>query len=307
MKLFKNNKPCLYFSTEYFLGLCEKGPRSSFDCNKYRKIRDKLLEEKIVRPSHISEPKPATRSDFRLVHSKEYIEKLKDPMFLAKILFLDYANPFDTDIIEFFKYVTGGTVQTFLTAFEKKTVCFNLGGGYHHAKRDKGEGFCPVNDVAVGIVKLFKKYGEKRVLIVDLDYHHGNGTATIFENNENVFTFSIHRDNWDTVNKKNNMDILLPDGTEDREYLLQLKLYLPDVMDKFNPEFVVYIAGSDIHKDDSFGTFNISTKGVLERDKFVYNLAKQHELPMGVVAGGGYGEQSWKLYYNFIKWVIKGD
>ncbi len=304
MKLFKN-KPCLYFSTEYFLGLCEKGPRSSFDCNKYRKIRNKLLNEKIVKPSHILEPKPATWDDFRLVHSKKYVEKLKDPMFLAKILFLDYVNPFDTDIIDFFKFVTGGTIQAFLTAYEEKTVCFNLGGGFHHAKRDKGEGFCPVNDVAVGIVKLFKKHGEKRVLIVDLDYHHGNGTAKIFEKNENIFTFSIHRDNWDNVSKKNNMDILLPDGTEDAEYLLQLRLYLPSVFDNFKPEFVVYIAGADVHKDDTFGTFNLSTKGVLERDKFVYNLSKHYGLPMGVVAGGGYGQHSWELYYNFIKWVIK--
>ncbi|BBB33074.1 conserved hypothetical protein [Thermotomaculum hydrothermale] len=306
MRLFKP-KPCLYFSTEYFLGLCEKGPRSSFDCNKYRKIRDKLLEEKIVKPSYIKEPEPATWDDFRLVHSKNYVEKLKDPMFLAKILFLDYANPFDTDIIDFFKYVTGGTIQTFFSAYQDKTVCFNLGGGYHHAKKDKGEGFCPVNDVAIAIVKLFKKYGEMKVLVIDLDYHHGNGTATIFEKNENVFTFSIHRDNWDTINKKNNMDILLPDGTEDSEYLLQLKYYLPEVFDKFNPDFVVYIAGSDIHIDDSFGTFNISTEGVLERDKFVYNFVKQQNLPMGVVAGGGYGKDSWKLYYNFIKWVYKGD
>ena len=303
MKLFKN-KPCLYFSTEYFLGLCEKGPRSSFDCNKYRKIRDKLLEEKIVKPSQISEPRPASWDDFRLVHSKGYIEKLKDPMFLAKILFLDYVNPFDTDIIDFFKFVTGGTIQAFLTAYERKSVCFNLGGGYHHGKKDKGEGFCPVNDVAIGIARFFNNFGKKRVLIVDLDYHHGNGTAKIFENDEDVFTFSIHRDNWDDIDKENNMDILLPDGTEDNEYLLQLKLYLPDVVDRFKPELMIYIAGSDVHIGDTFGTFNISTEGVLKRDMFVYNLAKHCGIPMGIVAGGGYGKESWKLYYNFIKQVL---
>ncbi len=305
MKLFKS-KPCLYFSSEYFLGLCEKGPRSSFDCNKYRKIRDKLIEDKVVKPSHITEPEPATWDDFRLVHSKNYVEKLKDPIYLANILFLDYVNPFDTDLIDFFKYVSGGTILAFLTAYEKKTVCFNLGGGFHHAKRDKGEGFCPVNDVAIGIMKLFKKHGRKRVLIVDLDYHHGNGTATIFEKDEDVFTFSIHRDNWDSINKQNNMDILLPDGVGDEEYLLQLRLYLPPVFERFNPQFVVYIAGADVHKEDTFGTFNLSTKGVLERDKFVYKFVKLYNLPMGVVAGGGYGKNSWQLYYNFIKWVIKG-
>jgi len=304
---FLKNKKCLYFSTEYFLGLCEKGPRSSFDCNKYRKIRDTLLNEKIIKPSVVKEPKPVDWNDFLLVHDAKYVSKLKDPMFLAEILFLDYANPFDTDIIEFFKYVTGGTVMTFLTAFEKKTICFNLGGGFHHAKRDKGEGFCPVNDVAVGIAKLFKKHGKKRVLVVDLDYHHGNGTAKIFEKEESVFTFSIHRDNWDEINKKNNMDILMPDGTKDEEYLTQLRLYLPHVFSLFNPEFIVYIAGDDVYCGDSFGTFDISEKGVLERDKFVYNLAKKSKTPMGIVAGGGYGKDSWKLYYNFIKWAFKGD
>ena len=306
MRFFKP-KPCVFFSTEYFLGLCEKGPRSSFDCNKYRKIRDELLNKKILKPKDIIEPKPADWSDFLLVHDKTYVEKLKDPMFLAEILFLDYANPFDTDIIDFFKYVTGGTIETFSKAYGEKRICFNLGGGFHHAKKDKGEGFCPVNDVAVGIVKLFKKFGKIKVLVVDLDYHHGNGTAKIFEDNEDVFTFSIHRDNWDEINKKNNMDILLPDGTGDEEYLTQLRLYLPHVLSSFSPDFIVYIAGADIHKDDTFGTFNVSTEGVLERDKFVYNIAKKSKIPMGVVAGGGYGKNSWKLYFNFIKWVVKGD
>ncbi len=306
MRFFKS-KPCLFFSTEYFLGLCEKGPRSSFDCNKYRKIRDRLLEESIVKPSHIVEPEPASWDDFLLVHTKDYVERLKDPMFLAKILFLDYVNPFDTDIIEFFKYVTGGTIKCFNEAFKKNTVCFNLGGGFHHAKRDRGEGFCPVNDVAIGVVKLFKQYGKMKVLIVDLDYHHGNGTAKIFEKDEDVFTFSIHRDNWDNINKKNNMDILLPDRVGDNEYLLQLSLYLPDVVERFEPEFVVYIAGDDVHKNDTFGTFNLSTDGVLKRDKFVFQTTRDRGLPLGVVAGGGYGPDSWTLYYNFIKWVYKGD
>ncbi len=305
--IFSKAKFCVYYSIEYFLGLCEKGPRSSFDCNKYRKIRDALLNGKILKHSQFIEPKPATWDDFLLVHDRNYVEKIKDPMVLAKILFLDYVNPFDTDIIDFFKYVTGGTIMAVETAFGENGCCFNLGGGFHHAKRDKAEGFCPVNDIAVAIAKLFKKHGKKRVLIVDLDYHHGNGTAKIFEKEESVFTFSVHRDNWDEINKKNNMDIHLPDGTEDREYLLQLKLYLPNVIERFKPELVVYVAGADIHEKDSFGTFKVSTKGVLERDIFVYRQVREKDIPLAVVAGGGYGQESWKLYYNFIKWVAKGD
>ncbi|RLE19614.1 MAG: histone deacetylase [Acidobacteria bacterium] len=304
--LFFQPKSYIVYSFEYFLGLCEKGPRSTFDCAKFRKIRNALLKEKIVHSKEILEPAPASWDDFLLVHSPEYVEKLKDPQLLGKILFLDYVSPFDTDIIEFFMWVTGGTILAMKTAYEKQVPVFNLGGGYHHAKPGKGEGFCPVNDIAIGIRRFQQEFGKKRVLVVDLDYHQGNGTALMFQDDDSCFTYSIHRDNWDTIDSKTNLDVRLPDHSDDKMYLQGLKNSLPEVMDSFQPELVVYVAGGDPHYQDTLGTFELTDKGMLERDIFVMSQAKERKCPVAILAGGGYGQESWKLYYRFIKCVMRG-
>jgi len=296
----------LFYSIEYFLGLCEKGPRNSFDCHKFKKVKEKLILDKIIKPKNIVEPVPVSWEDFKLVHDSQYLEKLKDPINVAKILFLDYVSPFDNDIMEFFMWVTGGTVQAVETAFTTKIPCFNLGGGYHHGKKSKGEGFCPVNDVAVAIKKLWKKHGKQKVFIVDLDYHHGNGTATIFNNEPSVFSFSIHRDNWDDVNPKFNKNLLLPDHTNDSTYLEVLQKELPSCLEKESPDIVIYVAGGDPFIDDTLGTFDITAKGMLTRDIFVYETVKSMNLPLAVVGGGGYGLSSWELYFNFIAYASKG-
>ncbi|NOZ14141.1 MAG: histone deacetylase [Acidobacteria bacterium] len=304
--IFFQPKGFVVYSYEYFLGLCEKGPRSTFDCAKFRKIRTALLKEKMIRSREILEPEPAGWDDFLLVHKPEYVEKLKDPQTLGKILFLDYVSPFDTDIIEFFMWVTGGTILSMKTAYEKQVPVFNLGGGYHHGKPGKGEGFCPVNDVAVGIRRFQEKYGKKRVLVVDLDYHQGNGTALIFKDDDSCFTYSLHRDTWDEINSATNMDVELPDHCADGEYLEALQTTLPGILDTFSPDLLVYVAGGDPHRDDTLGTFELTDRGMLERDIYVMSQAKARNCPVAVLAGGGYGPESWKLYYRFIKCVMRG-
>ncbi|NOY22470.1 MAG: histone deacetylase [Acidobacteria bacterium] len=296
----------IVYSYEYFLGLCEKGPRSTFDCAKFRKVRTALLKEGIVRPREILEPEPACWNDFLLVHDVAYMEELKDPQTLGKILFLDYVSPFDTDIIEFFMWVTGGTILSLKTAYEKQVPVFNLGGGFHHAKPGKGEGFCPINDVAIGIRKFRQAHGDKRILVVDLDYHQGNGTALIFEIDNTCFTYSLHRDTWDNVESDTNLDMELPDHCDDLTYLNALRSTLPQVMDAFRPELVVYVAGGDPHINDTLGTFDLTDDAMMERDLFVMAQAKERKCPVAVLAGGGYGQKSWKLYYRFIKCVMRG-
>ncbi len=305
--LFFQPKGYIVYSYEYFLGLCEKGPRSTFDCGKFRKIRTALLKERIVRRREILEPKPAKWDDFLLVHDASYVEKLKDPQTLGEILFLDYVSPFDTDIIEFFMWVTGGSILSMKIAFEKQVPVFNLGGGYHHAKPAKGEGFCPINDVAIGIKRFWQDFGDKRVLVVDLDYHQGNGTAMIFSDNDNCFTYSLHLDTWDKVDTVTNLDVELPDHCDDRTYLEALRATLPEVTDNFQPELMVYVAGGDPHFMDTLGTFELTDSGMLERDLYVVSLAKERHCPVAVVAGGGYGPESWRLYYHFIRCVLRGQ
>ncbi len=303
---FFQPKGYIVYSYEYFLGLCEKGPRSTFDCAKFRKVRTALLREGIVRPKEILEPEPACWDDFLLVHEAAYIEKLKDPQTMGKILFLDYVSPFDTDIIEFFMWVTGGTILSLKTAYEKQVPVFNLGGGYHHAKPGKGEGFCPINDVAIGIRRFRQVHGDKKILVVDLDYHQGNGTALIFETDNTCFTYSLHRDTWDNVESDTNLDVKLPDHCDDLTYMNALKSTLPQVMDTFRPELVVYVAGGDPHINDTLGTFDLTDNAMMERDLYVMAQAKERNCPVAVLAGGGYGQESWKLYYRFIKCIMRG-
>jgi len=288
------------YSYEYYVGLAAKGPRAAFDTGKFRKIRNALLTTGTLKPRHVLEPTPVGWEDFRLAHDADYLETLKDPRTLNQILFLDDMSPFENDVLQFFMVVTGGSILAVEQALTRRVPVFNLGGGYHHAKRDRGEGFCPVNDVAVAVRRVQQAKPGIRILIVDLDYHQGNGTATIFADDDTVFTYSIHHETWDVVNSRTNMDIELPDDTGDEDYLDTLNRSLPPVLAEFQPDLVIYIAGTDVHRDDPLGTFAITDAGVLDRDLTVWRMVKERGLPLAVVAGGGYGPGSWRLYYRFI-------
>lgn len=305
LKLF--NKKCkVVYRSEYFAGVYARDVRQSFDVMKFKKIRDQLVKERVLRRKDILHAPRVSDEELRLVHTEEYLYSLKDPMFVGEILNLDYVNPWDDYIIEYFRYITGGTVLAAEYAREHNCVVFNLGGGFHHAHPDKAEGFCLLNDVAVAIRKLQQKNPNLKFLLVDLDYHQGNGNLLIFKDESNVFTFSIHADNWvNPVDKINNVDIELPGYVDDENYLKKLFDELPAVYETFRPDMVFYLAGSDPYVLDSLGDFNISEEGMLERDKFVYNLTRQRNIPLVVLGAGGYGPESWKIYYNFIKWAFK--
>jgi acetoin utilization deacetylase AcuC-like enzyme len=157
----------------------------------------------------------------------------------------------------------------------------------------------------IAIEKFIKEKKIKRVLVVDLDYHQGNGILLFYRKNPDIFTFSMHSENWESVEKENNIDIELSSHITDNEYLTELKNNLPKVLEKFRPDLTIYLAGSDPFIEDELGDFDISEEGMLERDIFVYQLIKSYKIPLVVLAAGGYGVDSWKIYYNFIKWVIK--
>jgi len=182
---------------------------------------------------------------------------------------------------------------------------FNLGGGYHHAHPDRAEGFCLINDVAIAIEKLRQMGKLQKALVIDLDYHQGNGTTLFYLNNPNVFTFSIHAENWATVDSESNIDIEMPSHTRDAAYLSTLKENLAKVFERFAPDLVIYLAGADPFILDSLGDFDITEEGMLERDMYIYIQVRQRKIPLAIVAAGGYGPESWKVYYNFIKSVIK--
>jgi acetoin utilization deacetylase AcuC-like enzyme len=167
-----------------------------------------------------------------------------------------------------------------------------MAGGTHHAYRDRGEGFCLLNDIAISAFYLLNRKLVKKILVVDLDVHQGNGTAVIFERNSRVFTFSMHGEkNYPMYKERSDRDIALPDGTRDSVYLKKLDYHLKDILDKFQPDFIFYQAGVDVLDSDELGRLGLSRKGCAERDHIVFSLCKKNKIPVVVVMGGGYSKE----------------
>lgn len=296
----------LFYRDEYVYDVIEAGRRQTFDVERARRIRDALVASGLAPASLFVAAPPASTADLRLVHTAGYLESLRNPEVLARLLFLDPAHPWDERLLLPFLYAAGGTIAAANWAVRTGGIGFNLGGGFHHAQADKAEGFCAIADVAIAIRRLQNERAIDRALIVDLDYHHGNGNAEIFSSDESVFTLSIHGNNWCWIDKRNNLDIELPAGTEDAKYLATLGDRLPRVLDVFEPDLVVYIAGADAFCEDKLGDFALSEAGMLERDRFVTEVVHRNGLPLVVVTGGGYGPSSWRIPFNHIALLI-GD
>ena len=306
MRLFKRTPCKIVYRSEYLATIHAQNAHRSFDVMRFKKVRDQLIKEKLIKPKDILKAPRISDEDLLLVHTQEYLDSLKNPLTVGKLLNLDYVNPWDEYILEYFRYVSGGTLLATEYALENKSSIFNLGGGYHHAHPNRGEGFCLINDVAIAIRKMQTLHSANRYLIIDLDYHQGNGNLLYFQNDENIFTFSMHADKWDEIpEKNNNIDIELPSHAKDQMYLDILRRELPGVYTIFSPDIVFYVAGSDPYIKDTLGDFDISEEGLLERDKIVYQETKKYGLPMVILGAGGYGPESWKIYFNFIKWVFR--
>lgn len=306
MRLLRKMRCKIVYRSEYFSGIRAKNAHQSFDVMKFKKIRDQLIKERLIRRRDVLTAPRISEEDLLLVHTKEYLDSLKDPIKVGEILNLDYVNPWDEYIFEYFRYVAGGTLLATQYALDHHFTVFNLGGGYHHGHPDRSEGFCIINDVAIAVRKMQKKNILLKTLIIDLDYHQGNGNVLYFQHDESVYTFSMHAENWvDAAGKKNNIDIELPSHIKDKVYLKILRGELPKVYSVFEPDLVIYIAGSDPFIRDSLCDFDISEEGMLERDQYVYHEAHERHIPLVILGAGGYGPESWKIYFNFIKWVIK--
>ncbi len=308
-RIFKNillpNYLTIIYRHEYFTTVFAGDNYQAFDVMKFKRVRDELIKQKLILPKNVLKPPKITEEQILRVHEQKYLQKLKNPVEVGKILGLDYVNPWDDYIFEYFKYITGGTTLGLELAVTSGKPVINLGGGFHHAHPDKGEGFCLLNDVAIAIENLKLSHPEiEKILIIDLDYHQGNGNTQYFANNCSVYTFSVHEENRVDISKKMNKDIELKSTVKDFEYMEILHHNLPKIFNSFMPDAVIYLAGGDIYDKDTLGAYNISELGVLKRDIFVYTETSKRNLPLLILAAGGYGPYSWKVYYNFIKWII---
>jgi acetoin utilization deacetylase AcuC-like enzyme len=294
----------LFYCDGYVYNVVEAGWRHAFDIRRPRKIRDALIACGAAKPVDFREPHAVTDEELLLVHTPAYLEDIRDPAKLARMLLLDDAHPWDDRLLSPFRLSAGGTVEALHAAAFERAIALNLGGGFHHAQADKAEGFCAIADVAVAVRAARRRGYEGRILIVDLDYHHGNGNCLIFAADESVFTFSMHNVPWCFIEKRNNLDVELPEHVGDAAYMSILQDSLPPVLERFAPDLAVYLAGSDPHVDDLFGDADLTFEGLLERDRFVTRVLKERGVPFAVVTAGGYGPESWRVHFNYYRWLL---
>jgi acetoin utilization deacetylase AcuC-like enzyme len=269
------------YSPQYELDL----PGHIWPTAKYRLIAETLRSGRDGRFS-LAEPFHASWEDLALVHTAEYLAKLRGHALSAgEIATLEL--PWTPALADSFRLMTGGTIVAAGAALEDGAAA-HLGGGLHHAFANHGEGFCPLNDVAVAVRAQQRRGAIRRAAIVDLDVHHGNGTAMIFERDETVFTFSMHQQhNYPLFKPASDLDIGLPDGTGDERYTELLSSALPRVMAS-RPEMLVYLAGADPFERDRLGGLRLSKRGLAERDRLVIAAARAAGVPLVTVLAGGY-------------------
>jgi acetoin utilization deacetylase AcuC-like enzyme len=257
-----------------------------FATRKYRDVHARLLESGIVRASDVLDPESASWEDLALVHTSEYLGKLRNgtltPDDIAQL-----ELPWSPELVDGFRTMVGGTIEAARRAVADRSIVAHIGGGLHHGFANHGEGFCPFNDVAVA-VRVLQRHGVERVAIIDLDVHHGNGTAFIFEFDPRVFMFSMHQQhNYPMWKPKGSLDIGLADGTGNGEYLRLLEDALPKVMASA-PDVVFYLAGADPYEDDQLGGLRLTREGLRERDRLVIRQLRQSRVPTAIVLAGGY-------------------
>ncbi|MCB9555752.1 MAG: histone deacetylase [Deltaproteobacteria bacterium] len=297
----------LIYHDDYLGFPAEFGARRNFDVQRPRRIIDKLRKAGVLSRRQLLAPACISHETLSAVHSTSYLDQLKRPDYLYKLLHVS-ADPLQIDdpLLPFLRQC-GGTVLAAQQALDTNRPAINLGGGFHHAQRDRGEGFCPINDIAVAIVEMRRRRLADRALVIDLDYHHGNGTAAIFADDERTFTCSIHGQAWaDSPDKQHNLDIVLPGETNDQRYLATLAPALESILKRFRPDLAIYVAGADPHIDDAFGNFALSSAGLLARDLMVHAALSKRRIPLCVVLAGGYGPLAWTVPYNFIFSLLTG-
>jgi len=306
----------LIYSDAYYLPIGEH----VFPAEKYRRIRDRVLADGIAEPNDFLEPQPATDQDILLVHKPEYVHKLKTGT-LSPREEMELEIPYSRDLVDAFWLAAGGSILAARQALADG-VGISIGGGFHHAFPDHGEGFCMIHDVAVAIRRLQRDDKIRTAMTVDCDVHHGNGTAAIFAGTRTasallpsagastldssvrnsalpgkirgahageVFTISLHQhNNYPLWKPPSSIDVDLPDGVEDDDYLAWLDNALSSGLRQFEPDLLCYIAGADPYREDQLGGLALTIEGLKRRDELVFRVARARNIPVMVTFAGGY-------------------
>jgi len=305
----------LVYSPGYFLPIGEH----VFPAEKYRLVHDRLLEEGIAHPEDFVTPAPASDDDILLVHTRDYVHKLRTGTLTASEE-LQLEVPYSPELVRAFWMAAGGSILAAQQALPGRCA-FNIGGGFHHAFPDHGEGFCMIHDVAVAIRRLQKDKKIARAMTVDCDVHQGNGTAAIFGGHRtnpgrlpswsaamfgmhadelaapapadpSVFTISLHQEhNYPSWKPPSSIDVNLPDGTTDDDYLGWLDNALSSGLRSFAPDLLCYVAGADPYREDQLGGLALTIGGLKRRDELVFRVARARNIPVMVTFAGGYARK----------------
>jgi acetoin utilization deacetylase AcuC-like enzyme len=304
----------LIYSDHYYLPIGQH----VFPAEKYRRVHDRLISMGVADPNDFLAPEPAADEDIRLVHTPEYVKKLKTGTLSAREA-MEMELPYSRDLVDAFWLAAGGSILAAQQCMADK-VCLNIGGGFHHAYPDHGEGFCMIHDVAVAIRRLQKDGMIRTAMTVDCDVHHGNGTAAIFAGTKtesaplpsvpastggktgagkmrgthagDVFTISLHQhNNYPAYKPPSSIDVDLPDGVGDDDYLAWLDNALSSGLRQFEPDLICYIAGADPYKEDQLGGLSLTIEGLKKRDELVFRVARARDIPVMVTYAGGYARK----------------
>src|SRR5215470_9925701 len=300
----------LVYSDDYFLPIGSH----VFPGEKYKRIHDQLIESHVAEPADFFSPRPATDQDVLLVHTPQYVQKLKTGT-LSPREEMELEIPYSAELVRAFWLAAGGSILAAQNAL-KDGVAINIGGGFHHAFPDHGEGFCMIHDVAVAIRRMQRDGKIRTAMTVDCDVHQGNGTAAIFAGTRtaseplpsvsgsmlkstggkmrgahagDVFTISLHQhNNYPLWKPPSSIDVDLPDGTGDDDYLAWLDNAVSSGLRQFEPDLICYVAGADPYQEDQLGGLNLSIEGLKKRDELVFRVARARNIPVMVTYAGGY-------------------
>lgn len=269
------------------------------------RILARMVAEGLVKPSEVQLAPKAKIAQLQRFHSFAYLESLNEPEVLAPIFGLNTEEVEVGRILKASLYGVGGTIDAAVWAAEEPNrAAVNLGGGFHHAQPERGSGFCAHNDVGVAIGQLRENGYTGRILIVDLDFHQGDGNAVGFQHDPNVLVYSLHGSEWTQIQSDSVVEVLLEGTVGDRRYLEKLSATLPEVFNRFDPELVFYVAGNDVLGHDRLGHYWLTLEGLLQRDVFVARLVRRRGLSMVVTLGGGYSREAWIGSANFLRYLL---
>lgn len=301
----------LVYSDAYYLPIGQH----VFPAEKYRRVHRQLIELGAADPSDFVTPQPASDQDILLVHTPAYVNKLKTGTLSAREE-LQLEVPYSPELVDAFWLVAGGSILAADYAL-RDGVAVNIGGGFHHAFPDHGEGFCMIHDVAVAIRRMQRDNKIHTAMTVDCDVHQGNGTAAIFAGTRTVseplpsngpsilgkkplmrgthagevFTISLHQEhNYPAFKPPSSVDVDLPDGITDDDYLAWLDNALSSGLRQFTPDLLCYIAGADPYREDQLGGLQLSIEGLKRRDELVFQVAQSRSIPLMVTYAGGYAQ-----------------